>query len=53
MADTTDTGAETPRDSAADLTSGLVLTTTGLLLLALWVVFMALKEYFNRGPLAG
>lgn len=41
------------RDNAVDLTSGLVLATTLLLVVALWVVFTALKIYFNRGPMAG
>jgi hypothetical protein len=40
------------RDPAADLTSGLVLTTTGLMLVALIVVFKALANYFALGPLA-
>lgn len=40
------------RDNAADLTGGLVMTTTVLLLLAIYVVLTALKEYFGVGMLA-
>jgi hypothetical protein len=53
MATDTDIEVVEPRDNAADLTSGLVLTTTVLLLLSIWVVFVALDKFYARGPLAG
>ena len=51
--DTENADAPEARDNAVDLTSGLVLTTTLLLVAALFVVFKALQVYFNHGPLAG
>ena len=35
------------RDNAVDLTSGLVLCTTGVLLIALFVTFKAMANYFG------
>ena len=43
---------EEVRDSAVDLTSGLVLCTTGVLLIALFVTFKAMANYFGIGLLA-
>ncbi len=40
-------------DTARDLTSGIVITTTILLLGAMLVMFMALNKYFAVGPFAG
>ncbi len=40
-------------DNARDLTSGIVITTTVLLLGAMLVMFMALNKYFAVGPFAG
>lgn len=43
---------EEPEDNAAALTSGLVLTTSLLLFIAIGIVFTALDTYFQVGPLA-
>lgn len=41
---------EEPADNARDLTSGLVITTFVVLLLALVVMEMALAKWFEIGP---
>ena len=44
---------EEESDNARELTSGIVITTTVLLLGAMLVMFVALNKYFAVGPFAG
>ena len=43
---------EVDEDNAAALTSGLVLTTSLLLCIAIFITFKALDTYFGVGPMA-
>ena len=45
--------AEEQPDNAADLTSGLVMVTFGILLLAIFVMEKALANYFDVGFFGG
>ena len=44
---------EEMRDTALDLTSGVIVTTTIMLVGALLMVLFAMDKYFDIGPFAG